>query len=158
MYGKQHYADCCVEFYLWVTQAGENCPGWCFVGAVELWKGHLCYFLQKELRPHISNTQLPLNCCFKSSFKKYLKQKYICWEHITYSGNFLSFLFLPQCNFCFGAAWKSWYKIMYSFFSAFQLTSKACCRKKESAWFWFIDTKEEHDINNLDDSSLPKPR
>lgn len=129
-----------------------------WLGAVELWKAHSCCFLQKELRPRISNTQLPLNCCFKSDFiKKYLKQQGVCWEHITYSGNFLNTLFLPQSNFCFVAAWKSWYKIICSFLSVFQLTSKDCCRKKESAWFWFIDTKEEHDINNLDDSSLPEP-
>lgn len=67
MYRKQQNADYYVKFYLWGAQARENCPGWWFV---ELWKGHLCYFLQKELRLHISNTQLPLNCWFKSNFKK----------------------------------------------------------------------------------------
>jgi len=58
MYGKQWYSDyhvvlnCICEEYKHVRTARVGAS---WLGAVELWKCHLCYVVQKELRPHISN-------------------------------------------------------------------------------------------------------
>lgn len=73
MYRKQWYSDYRVvlnivrEEYKYV---GVARVGILWLRAVELCKGQLCYVVQKDLRPQISNAQLPLNCWFKSNFYK----------------------------------------------------------------------------------------
>lgn len=100
---------CGIRFYMWGIQVCENCLGWYFVaGDLEVWKGHLCYVVQGELRPYISNTQLPLNCWFKSNFQKSIWNASVFAGNIlSAQGNFLIFFFSPQHNFWFVVAWRA---------------------------------------------------